>query len=88
MVFNAALYVLFFAVGGDDGVIFEILIQDRSGSMYMGETKPHKKLSVMPVLLLRKSHTGIITHGDHLLLALIVAEHIHIDLNLFSIGVT
>jgi hypothetical protein len=29
-----------------------ILIQDRSGSMYMGETKPHKKLSVMPVLLL------------------------------------
>lgn len=29
-----------------------ILIQDRSGSMYMGETKPHKKLSAMPVLLL------------------------------------
>lgn len=103
-----------------------ILIQDRSGSMYMGETKPHKKLSAMPVLLLvwlpydvitldsftlksnrgqaiqqcfrnmftgiptithfwhiiqntetereRESHAGIITHGDHILLALIVAE--------------
>jgi hypothetical protein len=32
----------------------------------------------------RKSHTGIITHGDHLLLALIVAEHIHIDLLLVA----
>lgn len=94
--------------------------------MYMGETKPHKKLSAMPVLLLvwlpydvitldsftlksnrgqaiqqcfrnmftgiptithfwhiiqntetereRESHAGIITHGDHILLALIVAE--------------
>lgn len=103
-----------------------ILIQGRSGSMYMGETKPHQKLSAMPVLLLawlpydvitldsftlksnrgqaiqqcfrnmftgiptithfwhiiqnterereRESHAGIITHGDHILLALIVAE--------------